>query len=448
MLNTLLTHTPLFYLIQSLWRDEAFSILAAQRSLGFLFTKLGFEPPVYYMLLHFWVRIFGESEVATRSLSLLGFVLATAIVIEWSGSMFKKHWLAWFTPLFFFLNPMLLYYAFEVRTYGWYIFFGTATLYTYAHKKWALFALSAILGFYTHTYFLFYFLAIGVHWLLTEYRSITRSWKAFFQNKAVRAFFIVGLAILPWIIKIIQEAPRLKSSWYFPVDMHLIYSVLGNMFIGYEGTPWYGWVYTKYLSLGILAFAALALKNKQERKRNGLFLLGIIVPLGIVLGISFVKPLFVNRYLIPVTVSMVLMIATAIQTIRISWMQKIVAVALLSTVLWINWWFPPEHAKLPIRDTMTQINTLRKSTDTILAASPIIYLEVKYYAADRSRVFLYNPTQGVFPWYVGDAVITSSDMITELPLYPARAFLVHDDGSYEIVYRMPVTAPQKQAIHK
>ena len=448
MLNTLLTHTPLFYFIQSLWRDEAFSILAAERSIGFIFTKLGFEPPVYYSLLHFWIKIFGDSEIATRSLSLLGFVLATIIIIEWSGALFKKHWLAWFTPLFFALNPMLLYYAFEVRTYGWYMFFAVASLYTYANKKWFWFSVSSILGFYTHTYFLFHLVALGTHWLITEWHVLRKSRKHLLKQNDVKSFLVIGAATLPWMLKIINESARLKNSWYFPVDLHLLYSVLGNMFIGYEGTPWYGWQYTKYLSILLAICITLALRNKREQKLNMLLFFIIGIPLFLCLGISFIKPLFVNRYLISVTVGEVLIVIAALKSIRNSALQKCSAIALLGMILWVNWWFPKEHAKLPIRDTMTSVNSLQKKSDLYFAASPMIYLEVKYYASDRSRVFLYNPNRGEFPWYIGDAVITGKDMTEDLPLYPSRAFLIHDDGSYEIVYRMPITTQAKSTINK
>ncbi len=439
MLNTLLTHTPLFYFVQSLWRDEAFSILAAQQPIGFIISRLGFEPPVYYAMLHFWIRLFGESEIATRSLSLLGFVLATIIIIKWSETMFKKHWLTWFTPLFFFLNPMLLYYAFEVRTYGWYMFFATATLYTYAQKKWLWFTICAILGFYTHTYFMFHLTAIGVHWFIFDGRNLIRTWKYLLGSTAFKSFLTIGVAMTPWLIKIIQEASRLKDSWYFPVDLHLVYSVLGNMFTGYEGTPWYGWSYTKYLSILLLALGAIAYRDTKEKKRNLLFLLSVGIPLGLCVGISFIKPLFVNRYLVSVTIALVLVITTAIQSLRNATLQKICAASLLIFVIWINWWFPQQHAKLPIRTTMASINSIQKDTDLFFAATPMIYLEVKYYAADRSRVYLYNPTNGVFPWYIGDAVISTKDMTQDLPLYPTRAFLIHDDGSYDIVYRIPIS---------
>src|SRR3989344_4773097 len=165
MWNMLLTHTPILYFVQSFWRDEAFSVLAAQKPLSFIITNLGFEPPVYYTLLHFWIRLFGDSEVATRSLSFLGFMLATVVVIEWAGKLYKKHWLSWYVPLFFVLNPMLLYYAFEVRTYGWYTFFATAMLFAYTSKNWRWFTVFSTLGFYTHVYLLPYIGVLGLHYL-------------------------------------------------------------------------------------------------------------------------------------------------------------------------------------------------------------------------------------------------------------------------------------------
>lgn len=432
MLHILLTHTPLLYFVQSIWRDEAFSILVAERPLSFILSRLGFEPPVYYIMLHFWIRLFGESEVASRSLSLLGLVLATIIIIHWAERLFKKHWLSFFTPVFFFFNPMLLYYAFEVRTYGWYIFFTTASLYAYTSRKWAWFIVASLLGFYTHTYFLLYLIAVGVHWLSTT-KKISRA--------ELKAFSIIAIGITPWIIKIIHESSRLKSSWYFPVDTQLVLSVLGNMFVGYEGTPWYGWQYTRYLSYVIIAFGILALKNTTHFKRNALFVLCVVIPLCISVGVSFVKPLFVNRYLIPATIGEILIIAVALQNIRNRLLQKTLAALWIICIMWVNWWYPPQHQKPPIRDTMTQINALRKGDDSILATSSLIYLESRYYAADRSRVFLYNPNNGVFPWYVGDAVVSPTDMVHDYPTYPSRAFLVAENGTYKIVYRMPVNQP-------
>lgn len=430
MWQQLLTHTPLLYLVQSLWRDEAFSILAAQKSLSFIITKLGFEPPVYYTLLHFWMKIFGSSEIATRSLSFIGFLLATVIIIEWGAQTYKKHWLSWYLPLFFFLNPMLLYYAFEVRTYAWYTFFATAMLFAYATKNWRWFLISAVLGFYTHVYLLLFIGALGLHYLSNK--------KPALKDRGLRSFLLTGVLILPWLIKIGTEMIRLKSSWYFPVNVQLVKSVLGNMFTGFEGTPWYGWKYTSYLSLIIVGCALIALRNKPKRQHAKLVTIFGMVPLALIVGISFVKPLFVNRYLIPTTVAEVLIVVAALSSIRHALLQKLAAGFVLVAILWFNWWYPPQHPKLPIRNTFDEIHTVMNNKDIYLAADSLIYLETLYYARDRSRVYLYNPDGNSFPWYIGDALITADRHIRDFPTYPNRAFLVKNDATFEVVYRMPL----------
>lgn len=438
MWDYILKHSPLLYMTQSLWRDEAFSVLAAEKSLSFIYSKLGFEPPVYYSILHFWIQLFGSSDLSARILSLIGFLLACWVIIEWGAILFKKHWLSLFLPVFFFLNPMLLYYAFEVRTYAWYTFFAVSTLYTYSTKRWRLFIPAAILGFYTHVYLLPFLAALGLHWVITTKPWKRHMTKTVVSDAAFQSFAVISVAITPWLIRMTNIAQKLNESWYFPVDRQLVYSVLGNMFVGYEGTPWFGWRYTKYLSLIIIGFTALSLTDKKNRGRNVLFALFGFLPLALIVAVSFVKPLFVNRYLIPATVAEVLIITAALAAIRNKALQKIAAAILLIFVLWVNWWIPQYHQKAPIRETLSQVSTLLKNNDVILAGDALIYLETLYYANDRSRVYLHNPDNAPFPWYIGDALITDDRMIADYPIYPTRAFLIHRNGTFDIVYRVPV----------
>lgn len=445
MLNYLLAHTPLFYFVQSLWRDEAFSILAAKESLTFIVTKLGFEPPVYYTLLHFWIKVFGTSELAARSLSFIGLLLATIIVIEWADQVYKKHWLAWYVPLFFFLNPMLLYYAFEVRTYGWFIFFATATLYTYATNRWRWFFVSALLGFYTHVYMLPYIAALAIHRLWAHRTHIfrnpnkIRSFFVFlFTDPGMKSIMLSVIFMIPWLIKIAMELPRMKSSWYYPVDIQLVKSALGNLFVGYEGTPWYGWKYTRYLSIFIAAGSIFALMYRKIREHAQLLVIFGMIPLAVIIGISFIKPLYVNRYLIPTTIAEILLLGAAISAIKKPLFQKLTAAAMLIGVLWFNWWFPPQHPKTPVKETFNQIQTLIKPGDIYLASDALIYLETLYYAKEASRVYLYNPNNHEFAWYIGDALFNPSRMVRDYPIYPTRAFLIRTDGTFEVIYRMPL----------
>lgn len=439
MLEFLLRHTPLLYLTQSVWRDEAFSILLSERSIG-SFTNIIFEPPLYYILLHFWMKIFGNSEIAVRSLSLIGFSLATIVVILWAEKLFRKHWLSWYLPVFFFFNPMLLYYAFEVRAYSWYIFFTIASMYTYLGGRFRWYIVATTLGLYTHTYMIIVPAVQALHYVLTH-RNIFRlkNIKAVIRDPMIQSIVTMGLLFSPWLTKVFFDLSRLKQSWYFPVDIRLVLSVLGNLFIGYEGTPWYLWPFTAILSLLLLIASLYALTSKRTRNRNALFFLLTFIPLGIVIGISFYKPLFVNRYVLPCTIAEIFLVIFAIEHIKNTLLQRGIAMGALIFILGFNIWYPSQHAKFDIRSSVKEVNALITKQDVILVDNPLIFFETIYYSKNRSRVYLYDPSGSPFPWYVGDAIVTPSQIVNDFPPYPIRAFLIHGDATYEIKYSASIS---------
>ena len=59
--------------------DEAWHTYFSQKSLGEVLKIAGTDPngPFFNLLLHFWIKLYGVSEIATRALSLI-FSAATA----------------------------------------------------------------------------------------------------------------------------------------------------------------------------------------------------------------------------------------------------------------------------------------------------------------------------------------------------------------------------------
>lgn len=442
MFTYILEHTPLFYFIQSFWRDEAFSVLFASKPLLWILQNSSFDPPVYYVLLHFWMKLFGQSEIAVRSLSFVGFSLAVLLVIRLSEQLFSKKWIQWLVPMLFFLNPMLLYYAFEARAYGWYIFFAVLTIYGYVNNNWKWFAVGSILGFYTHLYAGIVPFVCFVHYAILHFKTVFAK-KKFFSDAMVRSVLLFGIAILPWFVRFLLVAHKFTSSWYYPVDMHLIQSVLGNMYTGYEGTPWYLWMVTKWMSLVLLLLSFVALIPKTNRRVSTLFFGLVYIPLALVIGVSFVKPLFVNRYLIPVAIAEVFLIGYAISAFRIKIIRMLLAIGILSYTIGFSLWFTDKHSKMDLRTPMREINAMIGPKDVIFADNPIIFLETLYYAKDRNRVFFYNPKGDAFPWFIGDAVLEQKRIVSELPSYPTRTFVVHGDATYTITYSLPLTKKSK-----
>jgi hypothetical protein len=435
LLSFLVNHTPLFYFVQSFWRDEAYSALFVLQPVSDIIARSSFEPPVYYLLLHFWIKLVGESEIAVRSLSFIGYALSVIVVIHWAEERFSRHWLSWFTPLFYAINPMILYYAFEARAYGWYMFFITSALYAYSRKSWRMFISACVLGFYTHLYMVFVPFVTAIHYAITNWRELrSKTPRELLWDPMVRCLIIAGVGMSPWFVRIASEASRMSSSWYYPVDLQLVKSVIGNMFIGYEGTPWFLWSYTRSLSLVLLGFFLLALVPKKTRTGNLYYFLMALVPLTVIIGISFVlKPLYVNRYLMPAAVAEVLLVPLGIAAIRPETVKRILGSLMIAGIVAFSCWYPQQHRKQDMRSVMQEINRLAGPKDFIYAGNAIIYPEVMYYATNRHNVYLYNPAGAQFPWFIGDAIFSANRSKASYPPYPYKAFLVAPDGSYQLV---------------
>jgi mannosyltransferase len=103
---------------QSLWADEGNSAALALRSLSTITRDAAHDihPPLYYYLLHFWVGLFGTSEIALRSLSALAgtaLVLATYLL----GRELFSHRTALIAALLAAWSPFQIYYSQETRMY-------------------------------------------------------------------------------------------------------------------------------------------------------------------------------------------------------------------------------------------------------------------------------------------------------------------------------------------
>src|SRR5271154_7393020 len=58
---------------QSLWMDEGYTLWISRLSPHRIWQVLSWDTstPLYYILLHYWIKCFGDSDVSLRSLSAL-----------------------------------------------------------------------------------------------------------------------------------------------------------------------------------------------------------------------------------------------------------------------------------------------------------------------------------------------------------------------------------------
>lgn len=102
----------------SIYLDEAFSIQTAQRPPVDLLKRIARDnnPPLHYLLLSFWVRIFGTTAEATRLMSTLLNVLSIPLLMVIARRFFNDKVAVYAVSLFVFAD-LYIYYSQEARTY-------------------------------------------------------------------------------------------------------------------------------------------------------------------------------------------------------------------------------------------------------------------------------------------------------------------------------------------
>lgn len=99
--------------------DESFSLYMALQSVPDLVRMLcqGDNPPLWELLLHFWVKVFGISEVAIRGLSLV-FSVLTVIPIYFLGEKYLHRFVGMAAALCYCCSTFSIFMAHECRVYS------------------------------------------------------------------------------------------------------------------------------------------------------------------------------------------------------------------------------------------------------------------------------------------------------------------------------------------
>lgn len=419
MFNFLFTKTPLVFLVQSLWRDEAYSYLLAKKNIIEIIsmTMKDFSPPLYYLILHYWIAIFGNGEIAMRSLSLIFFWASLYVVYLILTEVFKLDMRKSFLYLLFFLlNPILVYFAFEVRMYSLFAFLSTLSFYSLYKKNTKLYLISTILGLYTHYFMVF--VVIG-QWLVYRFK----------QRQALLAF-------APWMILVIlSRATSSTSFWIGKISATNFLTFLGEVYTGYEKNFGFFSNQIIFISWAILAVVVYALlKSRHEKKAekslfNTLFVWGVGIPF-FVLVVSIFKPVFLPRYLIFSSVGLSLLMVYAFE--RMPTYLKVFAI-----VFFVAFSFNfqkmqvAKRTKAPLRQTFAEISKVMKEDDLVYVETELDYFTAQYYL-DHDRIYIYGKDYEEIPDYIGKVLVSRDKVVSTLPVYPKKAFILNLDGSYDI----------------
>lgn len=116
---------------KGMWLDETFSVWLANQNVADMLqwiVKIDQHPPLYYLLLHFWVGFFGDSPYFARLLSAL-FGTATIPVIYLIGKRISGTVVGLSAAVFLALSLFNIYFAQETRMYTLLTFNASVAIY-------------------------------------------------------------------------------------------------------------------------------------------------------------------------------------------------------------------------------------------------------------------------------------------------------------------------------
>ena len=292
--------------------DEPFTLFHSQKSIADI-IKLSVQgepnPPLFMLLLHFWIKVTGIGTVAVRLLPLLLNGL-TVFYIYFIGKRFFSVFTGILASGFFLLSNFHFFHGLEVRTYSLLSLAVAAALYYYLRMlkepdNWKI-----ILALILSNLALVYSHHFGWFVIFMEFLCGFLYLK---DKKAIRSILITigisAVAYIPFFVVLIKQFLRSSQGTWVEAPgsgmeyFYRLYGLLNHRQV----------FRAVLLVLGAGTIFTIYKRSFKSLPRELLVLfLWWFVPYTIMFAISFNIPMFITRYLLFNSIGLYLFIAAAI----------------------------------------------------------------------------------------------------------------------------------------
>jgi len=314
--------------LESYWFDEASSVSIAEKGIVTLVldvSKGEATPPLYFIVLGCWIRVFGYTEMASRAFSVFVGVLSVALSFRIATTMFSPA-IGLMTASLVAISPFHISYSQEARAYALAMMLTLASMFLFLkyletprHSILATLVLTNTLLGYTHYFGLFIILTQNLH-ILAHNRSYRRTLAAW---ALWQGFLLLLLALMvPVVLSQIAWTAGLRhattSSWgYFLkvlTDLMGPHPLTALILCAFGTTAFLQWLPRPdtYLATGKTIGSPNHLPSdvRLRNERFALLLAWIAVPLLLSFGVNRVYPIVTARHLIIILPA--LLLATAV----------------------------------------------------------------------------------------------------------------------------------------
>jgi mannosyltransferase len=384
---------------QSIWFDESSSVYIAKLSFtqfAQVLPTLERSPPLYFLILHYWVILFGTSEFAVRLLSALFGVLALPMIYVLGRQLFNEE-VGLVAALILALSSFNIQYSQEARMYSLMVLLALLSMYFFTRflqrNTVAIsvgYVVSTTLLLYTHVYGMFVIIAQNV-FLLTllflsrEHAFRLRHWIA------LQALLVAFFA--PWIsVWISQMRPRgpLAPPLGTVIHTFVIYSgtvFLLALFIGLSILSLFAYQKVRGVmdwKTPLKALESYAWEVRIANVEPVYFLVVWLFALNVIPFIisRFSEPIYaytLERYAIAGSVALYLLVARGISTVNHRY-TKFAVIGIIVVLSAAN--LQPYYTSITkpqAREATSFIDANFKSGDVVLVSPPWEHFAFDYY---------------------------------------------------------------------
>ncbi|WP_347901797.1 glycosyltransferase family 39 protein [Pseudomonas purpurea] len=392
----------------AIWSDEGFTLLLSLRPVPqILFhTAQDVHPPLYYVLLHGWMSVFGPGVFSARSFSVLAGVGTVALGI-WLVCLISTRRAAVLAGVLLALLPFAVRYSQEVRMYallGLLLLGATVALVYWVsnpanYRALAVYVLLMVAGLYTH-----YFagVCLASHWAYLLVLRCQRSVRH--QPLSMPAWWLAnGLIVvlfLPWVPSLIHQLRFSGPNWIQQPDISTVLVSVWR-FVSYSDGPLSSIWLAIILPVALLAVSLLiGLRDRSENRFNVLLVIHTWFPLALIVVVSVVIPLFVDRYFLFAALGLPMIAAIALEAVWDRWrLFSVVLLVLMVAVEGVGL----HNVRLKghaVYDEVNKVDALAEhlnrhvlSGDSIVVMNGFLYFPFSYYNQSGVIPLLYTPAQ-------------------------------------------------------
>jgi uncharacterized membrane protein len=378
---------------ESLWLDEAYSEDFVKSDATHIIKTSGRyrnNPPLYWVILHYWVRLFGNTEGSLRAPSAI-FGVAAVLIMFLLGRRLLDSRTALLGTFLCAFSQFHIFYSQEARPYSLllllsitsYLFFVRLIKPGHRRSNYVWYALTTIALCYTHVYGIF-IIASQFGYLVIRGRNCQHQRYLFWGT-----FAFIAASLLPLMLILGPSTQKISSQGFWIAKPSVL--TVANIFAYYagEGGKHRIILLGLYAFLTLLSLASITVKDihwnparpveciKSMRSRVMVRLDDVNLLLISWLGVSIIAPLIISiittpvlypRYTIGASPALYLLVARGIRTAGV---RRGVGIVLL--IIIFAGWDLRDYYRYDVKEQWHEaadlISSVAESSDYILIGS-------------------------------------------------------------------------------